>query len=60
MTEKRLQWHPAFQAALQIELMEDREFLQFYDEYNLSKKPMQMDTLIIHTDPGRRIHKSIG
>lgn len=45
--EKMLQWHSAFHAAIQIELMEDLEFLQFFKEYNLTQKPLQIDTLII-------------
>lgn len=44
MRDVPLQWHPAFQAALQIELREDRSVLEFYEEHNLSKKPLQMDT----------------
>lgn len=60
MEEKPLQWHAAFQAALQIELMEEREFLQFLKEYNLSEKPLQIDTLIIKLEPGRKVKKSLG
>ncbi|MBT9776372.1 3-isopropylmalate dehydrogenase [Clostridium sp. MCC353] len=60
MEEKPLQWHAAFQAALQFELMEDREFLQFLKEYNLSEKPLQIDTLIIKLEPGRKVKKSLG
>ena len=60
MKKRPLQWHPAFQAVLQIELMEDREFLRFLEEYNLTKKPLQIDTLIIKMDRGKRIHKSFG
>ena len=32
---------------LQIELKEEAEFLEFYPEYELSKKPMRIDTLIV-------------
>ena len=60
MEEKTLQWHAAFQAALQIEFMEEKEYLQFLEEYNLSKKPLQIDTLIIKLEPGRKIQKSLG
>ncbi|MGL5435916.1 MAG: 3-isopropylmalate dehydrogenase [Lachnospiraceae bacterium] len=60
MAQKMLQWHPAFQAALQIELEEDAEYLQFSREYNLTEKPLQIDTLIIKLQPGIRIKKSIG
>lgn len=47
MEEGVLQWHPAFQAAMQIELQEELDYLTFYSEYNLTKKPLQIDTLII-------------
>lgn len=58
--EKALQWHSAFHAAIQIELMEDMEFLQFFQEYNLTQKPLQIDTLIIKVEAGRKIKKSFG
>ena len=60
MGKKTLHWHPAFQAALQVELAEDRPYLRFVEEYNLSKKPLRMDTLIIKLEPGHVIKKSIG
>ena len=60
MGKKALQWHPAFQAALQVELAGDRPFLCFHEEYNLSRKPLQMDTLIIKLEPGHIVSKSIG
>lgn len=47
MTDKVLQWHPGFCAALQIELQEESGNLEFYPEYELSKKPMRIDTLIV-------------
>lgn len=43
MEKKALQWHPAFQAALQVELEEDRRYLNFHEEYNLSKMPLQIE-----------------
>lgn len=60
MTQKLLQWHPAFQAVVQIELMEDRESLQFLKEYNLTDKPLRIDTLIIKVEAGIQIKKNIG
>ena len=60
MGKKTLHWHPAFQAALQVELAEDRPYLRFVEEYNLSKKPLRMDTLVIKLEPGHVIKKSIG
>lgn len=43
MKNAKIQWHPAFDAALQIELAEDADCLVFEPEHLLSKKPMQMD-----------------
>ena len=45
-TDEKIQWHPAFDAALQIEFGEEAEYLEFDSEHLLSKKPMQIDVLI--------------
>ncbi|MDO5349905.1 MAG: 3-isopropylmalate dehydrogenase [Lachnospiraceae bacterium] len=58
--EKKLQWHSAFHAAIQIELQEEIEFLQFLREFNLTQKPLQIDTLIIKVDAGRKVQKNLG
>ena len=60
MADTKIQWHPAFQATLQIELEDDREFLEFHEEYNLNKKPLQLDTLVISKKSGCSIQKTIG
>jgi len=44
--DEKIQWHPAFDAALQIEFGEEAEYLEFDSEHLLSKKPMQIDVLI--------------
>lgn len=46
MKNKRLQWHPAFCAALQIDLEEDTPYLHFVPEYNLTRKPLQIDIMV--------------
>ena len=43
----KIQWHPGFYAAAEIELRHNRNELEFHREYNLSKKPLQVDLLII-------------
>ena len=43
---EKIQWHPAFDAALQIELGEEAKYLTFEPEHLLSKKPMQIDVLV--------------
>lgn len=47
MAEGRLQWHPAFSAAFHIELNDELENLHIEEEHMLSKKPLQIDMLII-------------
>lgn len=53
MEEKRqeemdlIQWHPTFFADVQVELRKESEKLSFQSEYQLSKKPMEIDVLII-------------
>lgn len=58
--QRPLQWHPAFQAAMQIELAEYREWLKFDREHNLTQKPLQIDLLIIWLAQGKRIEKPLG
>ena len=47
MKDGKIQWHPAFDAALRIELSEDAEYLSFEPEHLLGKKPLQIDELIV-------------
>lgn len=60
MEQHLLQWHPAFQAALQIELESEQDALRYEREYNLTEKPLQIDTLIIKIKPGYKVRRSIG
>ena len=60
MTDMVLQWHPGFCAALQIELQEESGNLEFYPEYELSKKPMRKDTLIVKKMTDSSVRKNIG
>lgn len=46
-TPDKIQWHPAFYAAAELELKENMEELEFISEYNLSKEPVRMDLLIL-------------
>lgn len=58
MGEAPLQWHPAFCSSLQIELA--GEPLEFKNEYNLTRKPLQIDVLVIKKLSTRMIQKNIG
>lgn len=57
---KSTYWHPAFFADIQIELKEDADNLVFESEHQLSKKPMQIDVLIIKKEKDRPVKKNIG
>ena len=56
----KLQWHPAFGAALRIEFGEELDMLDIRDEYPLSKKPLLMDILIVKKEQNIAIRKNIG
>lgn len=60
MEDGKLQWHPAFAAALRIELEDEMEKLDIKDEYTLSKKPMQIDVLVVKKEKKEPIRKNIG
>ncbi len=45
--ELRTQWHPAFCSAVKLELKEDEAYLDYYNEYNLNSKPLEIDLLVI-------------
>jgi len=45
--QKRIQWHPAFVAAMALDVSEYRENMTFISEYELNRKPIILDLLII-------------
>ncbi|MGN0353556.1 MAG: hypothetical protein ACI4EI_00605 [Muricoprocola sp.] len=59
-SETKIQWHPAFCAAAEIELRENKNELDFCSEYNLSKKPLQIDLLIVEKREDVQIINEIG
>ncbi|MBR3539134.1 MAG: hypothetical protein IKN79_08680, partial [Eubacterium sp.] len=62
MDEKvaRTQWHPAFVSAMRVEFQENAADLEFKDEYNLTKKPLELDLVVIRKNPGAVIKNEIG
>ena len=58
--KEKLQWHPAFCSATELELREDKENLEFIREYSLSQKPLQIDLMVIKKKPGIKIKNEIG
>lgn len=55
----KIQWHPGFYSGLEWELREYRDSLEFLTEYELSRKPLRMDMLIIKKAEGVFIDKTI-
>lgn len=57
---QKIQWHQGFSAALRITLQEEMEFLEMQEEYLLSRKPLQIDILILKKKKELTIRKAIG
>ncbi len=60
LEKTEIQWHPGFCGAAELELQSDRDALEFQREYNLSKKPLQIDLLIIKKVADIQIENEIG
>ena len=59
MTTK-IQWHPAFAAAMALELIQNRDDLVYKKEYNLNTRPLEIDLLVIKKDASAHIANEIG
>ena len=57
--EEGISWHPAFFEAIQMELDEYSQYLQFIAEYPLTTKPLQIDVVIIKKSRDVPIEKNI-
>lgn len=60
LSNLKIQWHPAFCAAAELEFIENKGDLDFQREYNLSKKPLQIDLLVIEKREDASIINEIG
>ena len=56
----KIYWHDAHHEALQLELHDYKDSLEFDDEFHLSKESLRMDTLIIKKNKDVQIDKNIG
>ncbi len=56
----KLQWHPGFFAAIQIEFEEESDKLIFENEHSLGTKPREIDVLIIKKEQSCQLKKNIG
>jgi hypothetical protein len=57
--DTRIAWHPALVAALQLELEQYKDALQFIPEYNLTTEPLRIDIVIIKKSKDVTIDKNI-
>ena len=60
MENTQIQWHPAFVAALNLELSENRDSLSFHREHNLNVRPLEIDLLITKKFSGSSVDNEIG
>lgn len=60
MKNTKVQWHPGFIAAIDLEFARNRGDLVFDKEYNLNTKPLEIDLLVIKKEPSVRIENEIG
>ena len=57
---KNTQWHPAFCAAMCLELVKNKAELVFNKEYNINSKPLQMDLLVVKKSANVVIENELG
>jgi hypothetical protein len=57
---KDIQWHTPFRGAMKIELEPYKDILEYIDEKSITKKPLQIDLLVIKKQSEAKIEKSIG
>lgn len=60
MKDTKVQWHPGFIAAMNLELLKNRDSLIFVKEHNLNTKPLEIDLLVIKKDKDTLIDNEIG
>ncbi len=60
MKETKIQWHPGFVAAMNLEFARNSKGLIFEKEYNLNTKPLEIDLLVIKKEASVRIENEIG
>ncbi len=60
MSDVKIQWHPGFVAAMNLELAENRADLIYEKEYNLNTRPLEIDLLVIKKDKDVQVSNKIG
>lgn len=60
MNDRKVQWHPGFVAAMNLEFSQNRADLIFEKEYNLNTKPLEIDLLVVKKNTSVNISNEIG
>lgn len=60
MEHTKIQWHPGFVAAMNLEFSDNRDDLIFEPEYNLNTKPLEIDLLVIKKQTDVSLSNEIG
>ena len=60
MDNKKIQWHPGFVAAMELEFADNKGDLEYEREYNLNTKPLEVDLLVIKKNASVHITNEIG
>jgi hypothetical protein len=58
--KNKIQWHPGFYGAAELEFIKNKDVLEFTPEYNLSKEPLRMDLRVIKKLAEVKIENEIG
>ena len=58
--ENKTRWHPAFCAAMELELRENKKGLIYDTEHNLGSEPLRMGLLVIKKEPDEVVKNEIG
>jgi hypothetical protein len=57
---QNIQWHSPFRGAIKIELEPYKDILEYIDEKSITKKPLQIDLLVIRKPSDVKIENAIG
>ena len=60
MNDIKIQWHPGFVSAMNLELCENRTDLIYEKEHNLNTKPLEIDLLVIKKEKDVQLLNEIG
>ena len=60
LAKEKIQWHPAFASALQLEFKEYKDILTYTIEKELTQEPLKIDVVIVKKEKNVEIDKAIG